>query len=287
MTPPDEGEQPERAETTPTRFVRGGDVRFAYRRFGKLSPTPLLLLQHFRGSLDNWDPALLNGFAKDRTVITFDNAGIGFSTGEVPDNVADMARHALDFIEALDLRQVDLLGFSLGGYIAQHLTLKHPDRVRRLILAGTGPGKGEGTQDLNPTILDAASLPPSRNGLLQLFFAQSETSQAAGAAFWDRLQTREGQRDPFLTGKGVQAQRTALIRWDRNEASAYPHLRDIRHPVLVASSSNDLIIPTINAVVLAQHLPNAQLIIYPDSGHGFLFQYHTLFGTHATLFLDS
>jgi len=105
MTPPDEAEQPEHAETTPTRFVRGGDVRFAYRRFGKPSPTALLLLQHFRGSLDNWDPALLNGFAKDRTVITFDNAGIGFSSGDVPDNVADMARHALDFIEALDLRQ--------------------------------------------------------------------------------------------------------------------------------------------------------------------------------------
>ena len=287
MTPPDAGEQSERAETTPTRFVRGGDVRFAYRRFGKPSPTPLLLLQHFRGSLDNWDPALLNGFAKDRTVITFDNAGIGFSTGDVSDNVAAMADHALDFIDALDLRQVDLLGFSLGGYIAQHLTLKRPDLVRRLILAGTGPGKGEGTQDLNPTILDAASLPPSRNGVLQLFFEQSETSQAAGAAFWDRLQTRAGQRDPFLTGKGVQAQRTALIRWDRNEQAAYPHLRDIRHPVLVVSSSNDLIIPTVNAVVLAQHLPNAQLIIYPDSGHGFLFQYHTLFGTHATLFLDT
>ena len=286
MTHPDESKQPERSQTTPTRFVRVGDVRFAYRRFGKPSPTPLLLLQHFRGSLDNWDPALLNSFAEDRTVITFDNAGIGFSTGDVPDNVAAMAHHALDFIEALDLRQVDLLGFSLGGYIAQHMTLKRPDRVRRLILAGTGPGKGEGTQDLNQTILDAASLLPSRNGVLQLFFEQSETSQAAGAAFWDRLQTRAGQRDPFLIGKGVHAQRTALIRWDRNEEAAYPHLRDIRHPVLVASSSHDLIIPTVNAVVLAQHLPNAQLIIYPDSGHGFLFQYHTLFGTHATLFLD-
>ena len=120
MTHPDESKQPERSQTTPTRFVRVGDVRFAYRRFGKPSPTPLLLLQHFRGSLDNWDPALLNSFAEDRTVITFDNAGIGFSTGDVPDNVAAMADHALDFIDALDLRQVDLLGFSLGGYIAQH-----------------------------------------------------------------------------------------------------------------------------------------------------------------------
>ena len=287
MTQPDESTQPESAETTPTRVVSAGSVRFAYRRFGNPSATPLVLLQHFRGSMDNWDPALLNGFAQDRTVITFDNAGVGFSSGEVPDTVAAMANHALDFIDALHLTQVDLLGFSLGGYIAQHMTLSSPQLVRRLILAGTGPGKGEGTQDLNPTILDAASLPPSRNGQLQLFFEPTETSQAAGAAFWDRLQTREGERDPSLMGPGVQAQRTALTRWDRNEDAAYPHLRAIAHPVFVASGSHDLIIPTVNAFVLAQRLPNAQLILYPDFGHGFLFQYHTLCGKHATLFLDT
>ena len=287
MTQQDKETQPESAETTPTRFVEVGQVRFAYRRFGNPAGTPLVLLQHFRGSLDNWDPALLNGFAQDRTVITFDNAGVGFSSGEVPDNVAAMAQHALDFIDALQLTQVDLLGFSLGGYIAQHLALSHPNLVRRLILAGTGPGKGEGTQDLDQTILDAASGPPSRNGLIQLFFEPSETSRAAGAAFWDRLQRREGERDPSLVGPGVQAQRTALTRWDRTEDAAYPHLREIAHPVLVAGGSHDLIIPTVNAFVLAQRLPNAQLIIYPDSGHGFLFQYHTLFGKHATLFLES
>jgi pimeloyl-ACP methyl ester carboxylesterase len=287
MTQQDESTQPENAETTPTRVVSVGEVRFAYRRFGNPSATPLVFLQHFRGSMDNWDPALLNGFAKYRTVITFDNAGVGFSSGEVPDNVAAMAQYALDFLDALGLSQVDLLGFSLGGYIAQHLALHHPQLVRRLILAGTGPGKGEGTQDLNPTILDAASLPPSRNGLLQLFFEPTETSRAAGAAFWDRLQRRAGERDPSLTGPGVQAQRTALTRWDRTEDAAYPHVRAIAHPVLVAGGSHDLIIPTVNAFVLAQRLPNAQLILYPDSGHGFLFQYHTLFGQHATLFLES
>ena len=287
MTQPDESTQPESAETTATRVVSGGEVRCAYRRFGNPSATPLVFLQHFRGSMDNWDPALLNGFAKDRTVITFDNAGVGFSSGEVPDNVAAMAQYALDFFDAFGLSQVDLLGFSLGGYIAQHLALHHPQLVRRLILAGTGPGKGEGTRDLDQTILDAASLPPSRNGLLQLFFEPTETSRAAGAAFWDRLQRREGERDPSLVGPGVQAQRTALTRWDRSEDAAYPHLREIAHPVLVAGGSHDLIIPTVNAFVLAQRLPNAQLILYPDSGHGFLFQYYTLFGKHATLFLES
>ncbi len=159
--------------------------------------------------------------------------------------------------------------------------------MRRLILAGTGPGKGEGTQDLNSTILDAMSGPSSRNGLLRLFFEPSETSQAAGAAYWERLQRRAGERDPFLTGPGIQAQRTALTRWDRDEDAAYPRLREITHPVLVASGSHDLIIPTVNAFVLAQRLPNAQLMLYPDSGHGFLFQYHELFGQHATLFLES
>jgi pimeloyl-ACP methyl ester carboxylesterase len=287
MTPQDESSRAGGAETMPTRFVHAGEVSFAYRRFGNPAGIPLVLLQHFRGSLDNWDPALLNGFARDRTVITFDNAGVGCSSGDVPDNVAAMAQYALDFLDALGLTQVDLLGFSLGGYIAQHLTLQHPRRVRRLILAGTGPGKGEGTQDLNQTVLEAASGPSSRNGLLRLFFEPTETSQAAGAAFWERLQTRTGERDPFLTGRGVQAQRTALTRWDQSEDAAYPRLRELRHPVLVAGGSHDLIIPTVNAYVLAQRLPNAQLILYPDSGHGFLFQYHTLFGQHATLFLES
>jgi pimeloyl-ACP methyl ester carboxylesterase len=287
MTQQEKSTQQTSAETTPTRFVSVGEVRFAYRRFGNPSRIPLVLLQHYRGSMDNWDPALLNAFAKNRTVITFDNAGVGFSSGEVPDTVAKMAQHALDFLDALGFRQADLLGFSLGGYIAQHLTLQHPQRVRRLILAGTGPGRGEGTQDLDQTILEAASGQASRNGLLHLFFEASATSQAAGAAFWDRLQTQTGERDPFLTGPGVQAQRTALTRWDQGEDAAYPRLREILHPVLVAGGSRDLIIPTVNAFVLAQRLPNAQLILYPDSGHGFLFQYHTLFGQHATLFLES
>jgi pimeloyl-ACP methyl ester carboxylesterase len=274
------------AETTPTRFVDVDATRLAYRRFGDPSGAPLVFLQHFRGSMDNWDPALLNEFARDRTVITFDNAGVGLSSGDVPDNVAAMSQQALNLFDVLGLGKVDMLAFSLGGYIAQQLVLDHPQRVRRLILAGTGPGKGEGTQDLNPTILDAMSRPSSREGLLQLFFEPSATSQAAGAAYWERLQGRQGERDPFLEGAGIQAQRAALTRWDEGDGAAFPRLGEITKPVLVASGSHDRIIPTINAYVLAQRLPNAHLILYPDAGHGFLFQYHSLFGQHATLFLE-
>jgi alpha-beta hydrolase superfamily lysophospholipase len=133
--------QPESAETTPTRFVSVGEMRFAYRRFGNPSGIPLVLLQHYRGSMDNWDPALLNEFAKDRTVITFDNAGVGFSSGEVPDTVAKMAQHALDFLDALGLRQADLLGFSLGGYLAQHLNPQLP------LPFADGHHRPEGTTD--------------------------------------------------------------------------------------------------------------------------------------------
>src|SRR5262249_39355443 len=176
--------------------------------------------------------------------------------------------------------------FSLGGYIAQHLAVNHPQRVRRLILAGTGPGKGEGTQDLSPTILDGMSGPSSREGLLRNFFEPSATSQAAGGASSGRLQGRQGERDPFLDGPGIQAQRVALTRWDQGEEAAYPRLHEITRPALVASGSHDRIIPTVNAYVLAQRMPNAQLILYPDAGHGFLFQYHTLFEQHVTLFLE-
>src|SRR2546423_7733147 len=142
MTQQDKETQVESAETTPTRFVHVGEVRLAYRRFGNPAGTPLILLQHFRGSMDNWDPALLNGLAKDRTVITCDNAGVGFSSGEVPDNVAAMAQYALDFLDTLNLTQSVLLGFSLGGYLAQYLTFSRPQPARRLILARTGAGCG-------------------------------------------------------------------------------------------------------------------------------------------------
>jgi pimeloyl-ACP methyl ester carboxylesterase len=286
MTDQDVRTLPERAETVPTRFITAGDVRFAYRRFGKPSTHPLVLCQHFRGTMDNWDPALLNDFAQDRTLIIFDNAGVGLSTGSVPSTITEMAQYALAFIDALGLTQIDLLGFSMGGFVAQRITLGRPNLVHRLILAGTGPGKGEGIQVSGPNVIPRAiNSDASEDMFLYLFFEQSETSQAAGHAYWARLQTREGERSPLVSGAGLQSQLTALIGWSSGKDGAYPHLEEIRQPVLMANGSNDIMVPTVNSFIMFQRLPNAQLILYPDSGHGFLFQYHDLFVEHVSRFL--
>ena len=200
----DKETQPERTETTPTRFVPVLQVRLAYRRFGNPAGTPLILLQHFRGSMDNWDPALLNGLAKDRTVITFDNAGVGFSSGEVPDNVAAMAQDALDFLDALNLTQVDLLGFSLGGYIAQHLTLSRPQLVRRLILAG---GLAQAAA--------RASSPSIRRSLLRRLGLPPETGCSGSSLNQPKRARRQGRP----SGIGCKRGEASMIRFSRDRGS--------------------------------------------------------------------
>lgn len=277
---------PETYETTPTRFVEANGIRSAYRRLGKESGTPLVCLQHFRGTLDNWDPAVVNGLATDRPVILFDNAGIARSGGQTPDTVAQMARHALAVIQALGLRQVDLLSFSLGGFVAQQVTLDRPDLIRRVILAGTGPQGGEGFAPFSPEVQAVAARDvPKPEDLLVLFFTPTETSQAAGRAFLGRLGARKEDREPPSTPQVRDAQLAAIQAWGTPHGERYARLREIKHPVLVVNGMHDAMIPTINAYILAQHLPNAQLILYPDAGHGSLFQYPALFVEHASLFL--
>jgi len=277
---------PQTYETTPTRFVEANGIRYAYRSLEKESGVPLVFLQHFRGTLDNWDPAVVNGLAKDRPVVMFDSAGIARSGGQTPDNVAEMAHHALAVIQALGLRQVDLLGFSLGGFVAQQVTLDRPDLVRRVILAGTGPQGGEGFDKFSPEVEAVAALEKSRpENLLFLFFAPTETSQAAGRAFLGRLGARKEDRDPPSTVQVRDAQLAAIHAWGTPQGERYARLREIKQPVLVVNGNQDIMIPTINSYILEQHLPNAQLILYPDSGHGSLFQYPELFVEHASLFL--
>lgn len=277
---------PQTYETTPTRFVEANGIRYAYRSMGKESGTPLVFLIHFRGTLDNWDPAVVNGLAKDRPVVLFDNAGVARSGGQTPDNVAQMARHALAFIQALGLREIDLLGLSVGGFVAQQVTLDRPELVRRVILAGTGPQGGEGFSPFTPEVEAVAEREKSTpENILFLFFAPTQTSQAAGRAFLGRLGERKEDRDPPSTIQVRDAQLAAIHAWGKPQGERYARLREIKQPVLVVNGNHDIMIPAINSYILAQHLPDAQLILYPDSGHGSLFQYPELFVEHASLFL--
>jgi pimeloyl-ACP methyl ester carboxylesterase len=271
-------------QTAPTQFVDGAGIRFAYRRFGKNQGVPLVFFQHFTGTMDNWDPAVTDGLARDREVILFNNAGISNSGGETPNTIAEMARHAAAFIDALGLeQQIDLLGFSLGGFVAQQLTLDRPKHVRRLVLVGTGPRSGEGMATLTPeakAIFGKTYAVPDELWL-EVFFSPTQTSQVAGRAFLQRLRARKENRDPSINEKVAPAQIAALEEWGapRNEPCAY--LKNIKQPVLIINGSNDVIIYTVNSFILQRNLPKAQLIIYPDSNHGSQYQFPELFVEHV------
>ncbi len=292
--------------TAPTQFIETNGIRFAYRLFGKDSGVPLVFMQHFRGGMDNWDPAVTDGFAKDRPVILFDNAGVGGSSGETPHTIVEMSAYAIDFISALGIKEVDILGFSIGGCIAQEFVLRNPELVRRLLLVCTGPRGGEPTQDVQATPY-LTGVPKSTteelNSFLYLFFSQSKNSQAAGKAFFERRTFRTSDVDTPTSQQTMNAQLDALAEWGlpliatsrrdtRTQAyqesdKQFIYLRSIAQPTLVVSGNRDLIIPAVNSFILSQYIANAQLIIYPDSGHGAIFQYSDLFLEHARIFLDS
>src|SRR5258705_7301345 len=275
----------------PTQFVEASGLRFAYRRFGQEGVTPLLCMQHVRGGMDHWDPSVTDGFAKNRPVILFDNAGVASSSGETPDTIDAMAEHAADFVGALGISQIDLLGFSIGGYIAQTLTIRHPELIRRLILVGTGPRAGEPPQD--PKYGEYGALTDPKTGqspietFLYLFFRPTETSQAAGKMFWARRHARKEDVDVSTSAQTMAAQRAAITEWRQPRGERFAELKAINQPTLVVNGHNDLMVPTINSFSLSQNIPNAQLIIYPDAGHGALFQVPALFVAHAEMFLDA
>jgi pimeloyl-ACP methyl ester carboxylesterase len=273
--------------TAPTQFIETSGVRYAYRRFGSGDHLPLVCLQHFRGGLDNWDPIVTDGLAKKRSVILFNNAGIASSGGEPADTIDAMAKHVIAFIVALGLERIDLFGFSMGGFVAQKVVLDRPQLVRRLILAGTGPEGGEGMvgyPDL--ATRHATQEVPVEENFLYLFFYPTETSQAAGRKFWTRRHEREDQDTPSSMA-AMAAQAKAIAAWGAApELDRYMSLKDIAQPVLVVNGKTDLMVPTVNSFILQQHLPNAELIVYPDSGHGSIFQLPEVFVRDATRFLD-
>ncbi len=271
--------------TAPTRFVEAGGTRYAYRRFGAETGTPLVFLQHFRGGLDNWDPLLTDLLARGRSVILFNNVGVASSTGETPNTIDAMSDHVAAFVNALGLPQIDVLGFSLGGYVAQRFVLRHPHLVRRLVLAGTGPRNGE--PRTNPRVSEVAADPvPVCEDFLFLFFSPSQAGQAAGRAFWERRHQRK-DADPPSSPQTMKAQQEATMEWRELRGKPYADLKTIKQPTLVVNGNDDIMVPTINSFTLSQHIPNAQLILYPDSGHGALFQYPELFVAHTKFFLDA
>jgi pimeloyl-ACP methyl ester carboxylesterase len=273
--------------TAPTDFVEARGVRYAYRRFGTRIGTPLVLLPHFRAGMDHWDPLVTDGLASNRPVILFDNAGVASSSGETPDTFEAQADHAASFVEALDLPRVDVLGFSIGGYIAQAFTLRYPETVRRLILVGTAPrgGEQEGTHPDVPQVTRKPVL--TREDFLFLFFQPSATSQAAGIAFWERRHLRTLDADPPSSEQTMNAQAAAIRKWREQRGEHFADLPQIKQPTLVVNGSRDIMVPTINSYILSQYIPTAELILYPDSGHGSLFQYPHLFVSHVARFLDA
>jgi pimeloyl-ACP methyl ester carboxylesterase len=276
-----------RSTNAPTQFLASGGETYAYRRFGTGQGVPLVLLQHFTGTLDNWDPALTDLLARSHDLILFENAGVGRSSGAVPTTIAGMAAHALAFLDGLGLAQVDILGFSLGGMVAQQVALERPALVRRLVLAGTAPRGGEDIMHLEKPELAVHFGNPELKGydiLQKIFFTDSPAGEAAGAAFTERLMWRHADREPLSGNDVIMAQMAAFREW---EATGPDDLARIVQPTLVACGTDDLMVPFRNSQWLAENLPHAVLLAWPDAGHGALFQFHEDFAAQVQAFLNA
>jgi pimeloyl-ACP methyl ester carboxylesterase len=274
--------------TAPTQLVKANDHSYACRRFGSGPGLPLLCLQHFTGTLDNWDPAVTDPLAAGREVILFDNAGLGRSSGEVPPTIAAMARHPMAFLEALGVERCDVLGYSLGGMVALQMVQDRPSIFRRMILVGTAPRGGEDIMHLEKPSLAKRMQDPTNRGydvLKKIFFTTSASSQAAGEALVRRLSQRKDDLDPVSGPKVSSAQTAAFREWEQFKGERFAELRGIRHPALIVNGVGDELIPVANSYRLGENLPNAVLLTYPDAGHGSLFQYPESFTRHAAAFL--
>ncbi|WP_428156545.1 alpha/beta fold hydrolase [Brevundimonas sp.] len=274
--------------TAPTRHIDVDGDRFAYRRWGKTDSgqPPLLFFQHFRGGMDHWDPLMTDGLAAGREVILYNYRGSASSSGTPRNTIEDMADDAAKVIAALGLSQVDVVGFSLGGMVAQEFTRRHPDRVRKLMLLGTQPRGGNPGPD--PKIFEVAPRPiPTVDDFLFLFFGPSEAAKQAGRAFWDRRHQRVDQDPPsspeLMMGQ-IEANTAFVTPLDPERP--FDHLAEITQPTMVVNGVNDVMIATINSWHMVQNIPNAQLIVYPDAGHGAQFQYPERFLKHAIQFLE-
>ena len=267
-----------------TQAINAGGVEFAYRQLGPDTGVPVVFLTHLAAVLDNWDPRVVDGIAAKHRVITFDNRGVGASSGSTPTTIEEMARDAVTFIRALGLDQVDLFGFSMGGMIAQVIAQEEPQLVRKMILAGTGPAGGEGIDKVTRiTYLDTARGLLTRQDPKQfLFFTRTPNGRRAGKEFLARLEERTSDRDKAISVGSFRGQLKAIHRWGQQQPA---DLAGIHQPVLAMNGESDKMVPTKNTVALDQRLPSSQLVLYPDAGHGGVFQFHQDFIKRALQFL--
>ena len=262
-------------------------VDYAYRDTGG-GGVPLVLLQHFRGNLDSWDPALIDALASARRVVTFDNAGVGGSTGTTPDTIEQMARDAIAFLAAVEFSQADLLGFSIGSFVAQQIALVRPAIVRRLVLASSAPKGAAGMHGWAPEVIGAIGTPKtSPEQYLGVFFARSESSQQAGKEALGRMHTRTLDRDQATTWATREAQYEAVCAWGIPDHALLQRLSAVHMPVFVANGDSDPMILPHYSHLLAGLIAHAQVKIYPDSAHGFLFQHHAEFAADVDAFLTN
>ena len=269
-----------------TLSVEAAGVELAYRRFGSPAELPLVMLQHFRGNLDNWDPALTDALAAEREIILVDYPGVGSSTGEPTRTIAATARQMIAFADALGLVEIDLLGFSIGGFVAQEIALVRPALVRRLVLAATGPKGAPGMHGWREDIAAAARGESKPENLLYIMFAHTEPSQAKGMEFLGRFMQRQEGRDAPTSDAARDAQYDAIVEWGIPDHAALQRLTGIGSPTLVLQGDGDLMIPTKLSHLMAGLIPDARIRIYPDAAHGFLFQYPAEVAAEVNAFLS-
>jgi len=271
--------------SAPTRTITAGGVTYAYRELGPKGGIPVIFFVHLAANLDNWDPRIIDPIAREHHVIAFDNRGIGASTGQVPDSVEAMADDAYTFIRALGFDKIDIFSFSLGGFVAQALVAKHPELVRKLILTGTGPAGGKDIDRVaGVTYLDILRATLTRSDPKEfLFFNRDALGKTAARAFVNRLKERTVDRDAPVALTAFQTQLAAIKKWGR---SAPADLSNITQPTLIANGDNDRMVPSVLSEDLHRRISGSALVIYPDSGHGGIFQFHAKFAPIAVEFLD-
>ncbi|GHH75164.1 alpha/beta fold hydrolase [Promicromonospora soli] len=268
----------------PARTVTAGGVTYAYRELGPKGGIPVVFFVHLAATLDNWDPRIVDPIAKDRHVITFDNRGVGASTGSVPDSVEEMADDAYTFIKALGFETIDIFSFSLGGMVAQDLVVKHPELVRKLVLTGTGPRGGKDIDKVvGTTYYDVLRATLTRKDPKEfLFFNRNATGKVAARAFVNRLKERTVDRDADISVKAFRTQLKAIAKYGR---SVPADLSKLTQPTLIANGDNDRMVPSVLSDDLHRRIQGSELVIYPDSGHGGIFQFHQKFAPIAVEFL--